>query len=245
MVKEIKNDQTCSLSEGSLFEDHGAWFVRYREPVRQKDGSVKFRRQTKRLGDVESFPRAADIEPLRVSFMQRINHDCSNGDSGMTLDEFVDCSYLPWVESERRASTSKGYRELWKNHMAVRIGRLRVREVRTVDVSRMLRAIAAENDYSKNTLQHIKSVLSGIFTFAKNEGAFDGANPVQGALLPSRAREAKETFAYDLSQILRILDVLPLLPKAAVATASFVRLREGELRGLEWQDYNGTEITVS
>jgi hypothetical protein len=48
-----------------------------------------------------------------------------------------------------------------------------------------------------------------------------------------------------LSQILRILDVLPLLPKATVATAAFVGLREGELRGLEWQDYNGTEITVS
>jgi integrase len=47
-----------------------------------------------------------------------------------------------------------------------------------------------------------------------------------------------------LSRILRILDVLPLLPKVAVATASFVGLREGELRGVEWQDYNGTEITV-
>ena len=115
--------------------------------------------------------------------------------------------------------------------MATRIGKQRVREVRTVDVSRMLSAIAAENDYSKNTLQHVKSVLSGIFTFAKNEGAFDGANPVQGALLPSKAREAKETFAYDLSQILRILDVLPLLPKAVVATAAFFGLREGELRG--------------
>jgi integrase len=128
--------------------------------------------------------------------------------------------------------------------MSARLGALRVRDVRTVHVSRMLRAIAAEHDLAKNTLQHIKSVLSGIFTYAKNEGAFDGANPVQGALLPSKAGEAKETFAYDLSQILRILDVLPLLPKAAVATASFVGLREGELRGVEWQDYNGTEITV-
>ena len=120
-----------------------------------------------------------------------------------------------------------------------------MREVRTVHVSRMLRAIAAEHDLAKNTLQHIKSVLSAIFTFAKNEGAFDGANPVQGALLPSRVREAKETFAYDLNQILQILDVLPLLPKAVVATASFVGLREGELRGVEWPDYNGTEMTVN
>jgi hypothetical protein len=116
--------------------------------------------------------------------------------------------------------------------MSARLGELRVREVRTVHVSRMLRAIAAEHDLVKNTLQHIKSVLSGIFTYAKNEGAFEGANPVRGALLSIKTREARETFAYDLSQILRILDVLPLLPKEAVATASFVGLREGELR--EW-----------
>jgi integrase len=244
MVKENNMTKPVRYQKGCLFQDHGAWFVRYRESVRQKDGSIKFSRQAKRLGDVDSFPRADDIEPLRISFMQKINHDRSNGDSSMTLDEFVDCSYLPWVESERRASTSKGYRELWENHMSARIGELRVREVRTVHVSHMLRAIAAEHDLAKNTLQHMKSVLSGIFTFAKNEGAFDGANPVQDTLLPSKAREAKETFAYDLSQILRILDVLPLLPKAAVATASFVGLREGELRGIEWQDYSGTEITV-
>jgi len=42
----------------------------------------------------------------------------------------------------------------------------------------MLKAIAAEHDLCKTTLQHIKSVLSAIFTHAKNEGAFDGVNPV-------------------------------------------------------------------
>jgi hypothetical protein len=113
--------------KGCLFQDHGAWFVRYREPVRQKDGSVKFRRQAKRLGDVDTFPRVDDVEPLRIRVMQKINHDHSNGDSSMTLAEFVEYSYLPWVESERRASTSKGYRELWMNHMSARIGALRVR----------------------------------------------------------------------------------------------------------------------
>jgi integrase len=48
-----------------------------------------------------------------------------------------------------------------------------------------------------------------------------------------------------LSQILQILDVLPLLPKAVVATASFVGLREGELRGVEWPDYNRIEMKVN
>jgi integrase len=49
----------------------------------------------------------------------------------------------------------------------------------------MLKAIADENDLSKTTLQHIKGVLSGIFTHARNEGAFDDANPIQGAVSPT------------------------------------------------------------
>ena len=53
----------------------------------------------------------------------------------------------------------------------------------------MLKAIAEDNDLSKTTLQHIKSVLSGVFTHAKNEGAFDGVNPVQDARIPRSARE--------------------------------------------------------
>ena len=85
-------------------------------------------------------------------------------------------------------------------------------------------------------------MLSGVFTYAKNEGAYDGFNPVQGAMIPGKAREPEETYAYNMVQILRILQILPLLPKAIVATASLAGLREGELRGLEWSDYIGEAI---
>jgi integrase len=88
-------------------------------------------------------------------------------------------------------------------------------------------------------------VLSTIFTFAKNDGAFDGANPVDGVLIPWDAREPGETHAYDLAQVLQMLDRLPLLAKSLVATAAFAGLRLGELRGLEWTDYNGTELTIN
>src|SRR6266436_3871943 len=62
---------------------------------------------------------------------------------------------------------------------------------------------------------------------------------------PRNAREARETFAYSLAQIYRILNILPLLPKAVIATASFAGLREGELRGLEWPDYSGESLSVN
>ena len=80
-----------------------------------------------------------------------------------------------------------------------------MRSFRTADACKALKAIADENDLSKTTLQHIKGVLGGIFTHAKNEGAFDGANPVQEARIPSNAREPAETYAYKLTEICSIL----------------------------------------
>ncbi len=231
--------------KGQLYRDHGAWFVRYRERVRKEDGSIKLQRKSERLGSVQKHPKLSDVEPLREAFMQKINAGVSTPESSMTLTEFVEIVYLPWTQAEKRASTHKGYKEIWENHLLKRIGELRLREFRTVHASKLLRAIAAECDLTKTTLQHIKAVLSGIFTYAKNEGAFDGSNPVQGAMIPGIAREPEETFAYNLVQILRILEVLPLLPKAVVATAAFAGLREGELRGLEWPDYTGDQLAVN
>jgi len=86
--------------------------------------------------------------------------------------------------------------------------------------------------------------LSIIFTHAKNEGAFIGANPVDGVLIPRHAKEPGETQACDLGQVLQILDCLPLLEKSLVATAALAGLRQCELRGLKWTDYMGTELAI-
>ena len=179
-----------------------------------------------------------------MAVMQKVNGAQTSPHPSMTLSEFSEEFYLPWVERELRASTYKGYRDIWNLYLSERVGQIRLRRFRTVDASKMLRAIADDCDLTKTTLQHIKSVLSGIFTHAKNEGAYDGENPVEGARIPRNAREPGETYAYNLVQILRILEVLPLLPKAAVATASFAGLREGELRGVEWPDFTGDTLTV-
>ena len=172
--------------KGQLYQDHGAWFVRYRDRVRQGSDSVKLQRRTRRLGSVDEFPTKSDVEMLRTAFMQKVNAGQFSPDSSMMLSQFVESAYLPWVEAERRASTNKGYREIWENHIRERIGQIRLREFRTVHASKMLRTIADECDLTKTTLQHIKSVLSGVFTYAKNEGAYDGFNPVQGAMIPGK-----------------------------------------------------------
>jgi len=231
--------------KGYLYEDHGAWYVQYRQRISQADGSSQLKRVSKCLGRSNDFSNIFEVEKSRESFMQTVNRDRLSANSRITLTAFVEGAYLPWTKEERRASTSKGHQEIWINYLRNRVGELRLREFRTVDASRMLRAIAKERDLTKTTLQHIKSVLSTIFTFAKNDGAFDGANPVDGVLIPWDAREPGETHAYDLTQVLQILDRLPLIAKGLVATAAFAGLRLGELRGLEWTDYIGAELTIN
>src|SRR5208283_3291370 len=197
VIKEKTMTKSVRYQDGCLYADHAAWYVKYRVQVRQEDGSIKLRQRAKMLGRLKDYPRESHIMPLKLEFMQRQNAGKFTPESSMNLREFVENIYLPYTD-ELRASTKKGYREIWNNHICDRVGQIRLREFRTVDASRMLKAIAEEHDLSKATLQHIKSVLSAVFSHAKNEGAFDGVNPVQDARIPRNAREARETFAYSL-----------------------------------------------
>jgi hypothetical protein len=63
------------------------------------------------------------------------------------------------------------------------------------------------------------SQLSGIFTFAKSRGWYDGLNPVQGALIPKKARPPQETHATTPDEVLNILDALKGKPQARAAVA--------------------------
>jgi Phage integrase family len=210
--------------------------------VRQEDGSFRLKQKAKKLGTIADYPLESQIMPLKTEFMHRLNAGKFTPEAGMVLTEFVEKVYLPYIE-ELRESTKKGYREIWNNHICERVGHIRLREFRTVDASKMLKAIAEDNDLSRTTLQHIKSMLSGVFTHAKNEGAFDGVNPVQDARIPRNAREPGETYAYNLTQIRCILGsfaaiaqsgcrdgVLCWTPEGRIARARMARLQGSHSR---------------
>jgi hypothetical protein len=110
------------------------------DAVQVEDGSLKFKQRAKMLGRLERYPRESDIMPLKVEFMHRLNAGKFTPESSMNLKEFVEHIYLPYTD-ELRGSTKKGYREIWNNHISDRVGQIRLREFRTVDASRMLKAI--------------------------------------------------------------------------------------------------------
>jgi len=64
-------------------------------------------------------------------------------------------------------------------------------------------------------------------------------------MLPD-ARDARETYAYSLDEILRMLRLpLDVSTKAAIGCAAFAGLCESEIAGLQRADYADSEIRVS
>lgn len=89
----------------------------------------------------------------------------------------------------------------------------------------------------------MKFFLTAIFVLAMNKGLCS-TNPMTG-VMPPEGRAGRVTGAYDKREVLTILQPFDAMTKGAVGVAAFAGLRESEIAGLEWGDYNGDSITVS
>jgi len=230
--------------EGYVYKRGGWWVLRYRMTV-SENGKLNVVQRAKRLAPVDENHRTkASISDLVEDTLKPLNERHHSPETVTTLGEFVERVYLPYVTQQKRASTSYDYRNKWNEYLKPRCSSWWMREVRTCEVQHMLDEIAIEHDLSRTSLRHIKAQLSGIFNYAKQQGYFDGMNPVQGTAVP-KARPGKETYAYSLEEVTRILAVLPEPAATIVATAAFTGLRRGEIRGLLWENYNGQELRVT
>jgi integrase len=119
-----------------------------------------------------------------------------------------------------------------------------MKNVRTFDVQGWLNSVG-ENGLGRNSLKHVKSTLSAIFKFAKQQGYFDGVNPVVDTAISPSATPPGETYAYSLDEVNAILAYIPEPATTAFAIAAYTGLRVGEIEGLRWEDYRNGEIHVS
>ncbi len=69
-----------------------------------------------------------------------------------------------------RPSTLKGYRDIWKGYLRERLGKVTLRDFRTVDGERLLADIAGGKKLSRNSLRLIKSFLSWSFQTGETSG---------------------------------------------------------------------------
>jgi integrase len=230
---------------GQIIRIGDRWFVRYWER-RNIGGAIERKRVTHVLGNVTTRGKKppAEIEGEAERHMATVNSGTIPADRIVTIGDFVERVYLPWIEKHKRPSTAKGYKDIWKNHLKAFCEHVWLRDVRTYHVQAWLNQIGADK-LGRNTLKHIKCVVSAIFTLAKQQDYFQAENPARDTAINPEATEPKETYAYSLDEIQTILSVLPEPAATAFAVAAFMGLRHGEIQGLQWENYRNGEMHVS
>jgi integrase len=230
---------------GSIVRIGDRWYVRYWER-RNIGGIVERKRVTHQSGLVvtrgKRVPADTIVEAER--HMATVNSGSVPAERIVTVGDFVERVYLPWIEEHKRPSTAKGYRDIWEDHLKSLCADVWLKDTRTYHVQSWLNRVGT-GTLSRNTLKHVKSVISAIFTLAKQQDYFQGENPARDSAVNPKAAEPQETYAYSLEEIHTILGLLPEPAATAFAVASFMGLRHGEIQGLLWENYNAGELYVS
>jgi integrase len=197
----------------------------------------------RRLADFDaSYRSQKSVRSLAEEFLKPYNDGTYTPASGITVQEFAEQFYLPYVKQNKRPSTYDGYRKMWASHLNGKMD-IALRDFRTFDCELLLTAVTRERNFGIRTVAHLKNFLSGIFRYAIRIGALNRSNPIRDACLP-KANAPKDTAAYTLPEIAQMIRVLTQPAKTIVAVAAFTGLRRGELRGLTAADYRDGTLIV-
>jgi integrase len=234
---------------GFIFKKSGSWFLRYRDNF-LADGAITRKQVCKKLASVcDRYRTKRDVQALADEILSPLNAGKLKAESTMTVAEFAEGNWLPWARENCKPSTVAGYETLWKTYLSPYLQKISLRDFRTVDAANLFFEILRENKIGRTTLQHCKSRLSGIFTLARNQGALDSPNPIEGAMIPKKAAAPAQTHAATPEEVLAILEILKKQgewkARAAVALMFFAGLRPGEARGICWEHYDGKRLFVS
>lgn len=232
--------------KGQIIRIGDFWYVRYWER-RNVGGVIERKRVTHQLGPVTTRGKRppADIETEAANHMRTIAVSAIRPERVVTIGDFVEGVYLPSVLQHNRPSTYKQYRDVWQDHLKARCSTFWLKSTRTFNIQQWLDDISATSPLSRNSLHRIKSTISGIFSLAKQQGYFDGENPVRDTRIDPHAAEPQETYAYSLEEIQAILSLLPEPAATAFAFAAFMGLRHGEIEGLLWESYADGEMRIT
>ncbi|MEE8176855.1 MAG: hypothetical protein V3T65_02560 [Acidobacteriota bacterium] len=140
-------------------------------------------------------------------FLHSLNTGRLQPESTMTLEQFWDGMYWPYVQRQKRPSTARSYSQPWKDYVEVHCRATCLRDFRCFDGERIPAEIDQRHQLIHSRLKRVKNLLNGMFKHAKRKGVLHGINPMQDMSIP-QGQESKETHAHSLEEITRMLAVL-------------------------------------
>ena len=230
--------------KGFVFKQGSSWFLRYRDNF-LVDGQIVRKQKCVKLADYgDRYRCERDLDDLVAEKMAGVRQASKCPHSSDSFTGYVEDVYLPFVQRTMKPSTYSGYRTYWERYLKPRAGKYALRDFTVAIVSGLLDDIAGTHKLNRDTAGKIRSLLSGIFTYAMGKGHFPARskadNPASCALIPDSATEPKPTVAATREDVQAFLTALKGKPlaRAAIAIVALTGVRPGEARGLRWEEWD-------
>jgi hypothetical protein len=187
------------FQSGHIYEASGSFFVRFRVVEITPGGQTARVQRSHRLclkDEKHPSTTSKTVRQLAAEHMAAVNAQTTPtnpANESMTVCEFWDKTYLPFAEDNLRHSTVHGYKQVWNQHLKGHFGTTLLKDYRTASGSLFLTTLA--KTLGRHTIQHIRSLASGIFSHAVNVGVID-SNPWHDVKVLGKTIEPRETAHY-------------------------------------------------
>jgi len=219
------------------------FYIRY-----YADSDGERRKITERLCDLGTTP--AKVKLLRDSHMSAINNvrhhtlQSATATPVLTVGAFWELTYLPWVEANKRFSTARGYKYVWKLYVQPELETTPIDTYTTVDACELLDRMVTVKKLNENTLASVKSLCRGIFATAVRKGVIK-VNPWREAKESVKVRKAKPRVKYTPEETKAIYTALTQ-PDAKLffGLCAVMGMRPSEVAACKWENLEGNVYHV-
>ena len=261
------------MATGYVFEKNGAFHLRAYSTVHittgqplkldsngtvpRKQQSVLLARKDDSLYRFKSSPAVLDLQKEKIQQIEQWERLFSSGeerppDGNMTVAEFYNTVFLPYVKANKEVSTAKSYERYWgaylKDHFN---GTKTLSSYAPYQGTNFLEQCA--RTYSVNTVMHIRAVASAIFSYATAKG-YIKVNPMRDVKLTVKGQDMEDGYAYNHKEIELILEALERvtgreeysakMAGMVITTCFYAGLRPSEAAGLRWENVTADSITI-
>jgi len=190
------------------------------------------------------------VRSLCEDFMRSINEreqTPQHASRDLIVVDFWERVYLPYCQKEwkgtgMRASTFKGYEQIWKQHLKDHFGTHTLQAYTADNARKFLSSLKTKQ--GKNTLKHIRALASAMFSEAVERGLRND-NPWH-VKLPKDCKETKATEHYTMEEAENLISALVdhVDAQLVLALSCFLGLGPAEIAGLQWGDVDKDWIHI-
>jgi integrase len=227
---------------GYIYEAFGAFHVRYYATANRGGKLVSVQKSHKLCRKDERKYKSKTclaVKNLCADFMRdKVNAPSRViTDADVKIADFWTNTFLPRIEARLKPSTLRGYKQIWRQHLKDHFADLTLQNYEGKFGQRFLKALADTRKQNRNTLKHVKSLASSIFTTAVEQEIIS-SSPWRDVVMPRDAKTPERTKHYTVEDAENMVTALIDHADAqlVLALACFLGLGPAEISGLQWGD---------